>query len=177
MSIIISKEGSNAVKIDKADFKKEGHLQDFIHNNPDSIPLYEIQEDKKLFVAAREFPTESGPVDAIGVDKDGDIYIIETKLFKNPDKRTVIAQVLDYGASLWKHFRDFDEFTTKLNEKVQPKFNLTFEEKVKEIFDLEDENFQSLRDSIKTNLQSGNIKFVILMDSLNERSDWCTSVP
>ena len=121
MSIIISKEGSNAVKIDKADFKKEGHLQDFIHNNPDSIPLYEIQEDKKLFVAAREFPTESGPIDAIGVDKDGDIYIIETKLFKNPDKRTVIAQVLDYGASLWKHFKDFDEFTTRLNEKIQPK--------------------------------------------------------
>ena len=44
-----------------------------------------------------------------------------------------------------------------------------FEEKIKEVFDLEDENFQTLRESMKTNLQSGNIKFVILMDSLDER--------
>jgi hypothetical protein len=169
MSIIVSKEGGNAIKIDKAVFKKEGHLQEFIQHSPDSIPLYEIQEDKKLFVVAREFPTESGPIDAMGLDRDGDIYIIETKLFKNPDKRTVIAQVLDYGASLWKHCRDFDAFTTKLDEKVQFKFNVGFEEKIKEVFDLEDENFQTLRESMKTNLQSGNIKFVILMDSLDER--------
>lgn len=169
MSIIISKEGANAVKVDKTTFKKEGHMQDFIQHNPDSIPVYEIQEDKKLFVAAREFPTESGPIDAMGVDKDGDIYIVETKLFKNPDKRTVIAQVLDYGASLWKHYGDFDGFMTKLNDKVQSKFNLTFEEKAKQIFDLEDEQYQTLKNSMKTNLQSGNIKFVILMDSLEER--------
>jgi RecB family endonuclease NucS len=54
---------------------------------------------------AREFSTKSGPIDALGVDKDGELYLIETKFYKNPDKRTVVAQVLDYGASLWSNFR------------------------------------------------------------------------
>jgi hypothetical protein len=54
------------------------------------------------FLSDRAFPTNSGPIDALGINKDGEIYIIETKLYKNPDKRLVVAQVLDYGASLWQ---------------------------------------------------------------------------
>src|SRR4030043_1735155 len=102
MSIIISKKGQTAQRLDKSDFEKEDYLQNYIHENPESIPVYEIEEDKKLLVVAREFPTESGPIDALAVDKDGDIYIVETKLFKNPDKRTVVVQALVYGALFWK---------------------------------------------------------------------------
>ena len=71
----------NAKKIDRSEFEKEGYLQNYIHENPESIPVYEIEEDKKLFVVAREFPTESGPIDALAIDKDGDIYVVETKLY------------------------------------------------------------------------------------------------
>jgi hypothetical protein len=62
MSIIISQNGKNAKKLDKADFESEDYLQNYIHQNPESIPVYEIEEDKKLLVVAREFPTESGPI-------------------------------------------------------------------------------------------------------------------
>src|SRR3989338_3163994 len=103
MSIIISQNGKDARKIDKSNFEKEDFLQNYINQNPESIPVYEIQEDKRLLVLAREFATESGPIDALAIDKDGDIYLVETKLYKNPDKRTVVAQALDYGASLWRH--------------------------------------------------------------------------
>ena len=58
MTIIISKGSTGAQKVDKSDFEKEGYLQEYIHKNPEAIPVYEIQEDKKLFVAAREFPTK-----------------------------------------------------------------------------------------------------------------------
>ncbi len=91
MSIIISKEGNQAMRLDKIPFEKEDFLQDYIHNNPESIPVYEIQEDKRLFVSAREFPTESGLIDALAIDKDGDIYIVKTKLYKNSEKRVVLA--------------------------------------------------------------------------------------
>lgn len=60
MSIIISHPGSRTQKIDKSEFAKEGYLQEYIHMNPESIPVYEIEEDKKLFVVAREFPTGAG---------------------------------------------------------------------------------------------------------------------
>jgi hypothetical protein len=169
MSIIISKNGKNAQKVDQANVDKEDYLQNYIHQNPESIPVYEIEEDKRLFVAAREFSTESGPIDALAVDKDGDIYIVETKLYKNPDKRTVVAQALDYGAALWKHTGDFGEFLTMLDEKVRNSFKISFSEKVKEFFGLDDEQTGLLLDAMARNLKDGNLKFVILMDSLDDR--------
>ena len=94
MAIIITKDGKDAEKIEKSDLEKEGHLQSYIHENPDSIPAYEIKEDKKLFVVAREFSTESGPIDALAIDKDGDLYVVETKLYKNPEKERWLPKPL-----------------------------------------------------------------------------------
>lgn len=168
MSIIISQDGKNAQKIDKSDFEKEGYLQNYIHENPESIPVYEIEENKRLFVVAREFSTESGPIDALAIDKDGDIYIVETKLYKNPDKRTVVAQALDYGASLWRH-GDYNEFITNINNEINKKFSASFEEKAKEFFKTDDEQIIVMLEAIRTNLQQGNIKFVILMDAVEDR--------
>lgn len=168
MGIIISKNGKNAQKINKSDFEKERCLQKYIHDNPESVPVYEIKEDKKLFVVAREFRTESGPIDALAIDKDGDIYIVETKLFKNADKRTVVAQALDYGASLWRH-SDYGEFFNKINNEINSKFKVSFEEKIKDFFNIDDEQVEIILETIKDNLRQGNIKFVILMDAVNDR--------
>ncbi len=169
MSIIISKQGQTAQKLDRAEFEKEDYLQNYIHENPESIPVYEIEEDKKLLVVAREFPTESGPIDALAVDKDGDLYIVETKLYKNPDKRMVVAQALDYGASLWKHLNDFAEFTKLIDLEIRTKFHLTLKEKIKESFGIEQDEIQLMLDRMGNNLKEGNIKFVILMNSIDER--------
>ena len=168
MSIIISQAGRSAKKVDKSEFEKEGYLQNYIHENPESIPVYEIAEDKKLLVAAREFPTESGPIDALAVDKDGDIYVVETKLYKNPDKRKVVAQALDYGASLWRH-SDYNEFINKINSEINNKFKISFEEKLKDFFNIDDEQTAITLGAIRRNLQQGNIKFVILMDAIEDR--------
>ena len=168
MSIIISQDGKNAKKVDKADFENEDYLQNYIHQNPESIPVYEIEEDKKLLVLAREFPTESGPIDALAIDKDGDIYVVETKLYKNPDKRTVVAQAMDYGASLWRH-RTYDEFISLVSNEINRKFSISLQERIKNFFDVDDEQIVSILEAIKNNLQQGIIKFVILMDAIEER--------
>ncbi|MDP2806587.1 MAG: hypothetical protein Q8O74_00425, partial [bacterium] len=168
MAIIISQDGKNAQKVDKSEFDKEGYLQKYIHENPESIPVYEIEEDKNLFVVAREFPTESGPIDALAIDKDGDIYVVETKLYKNPDKRTVVAQALDYGASLWRH-GDYNEFMSKINNEISNKFKISFEEKIKEFFNIDDEQIVLMLNAINVNLKRGNIKFVVLMDAIDDR--------
>ena len=59
MAIIISKNGKNAEKVDQSNFALEDKLQEYIYDNPDTIPLYEIDEDTRLFIAAREFSTKS----------------------------------------------------------------------------------------------------------------------
>src|SRR3989344_2551645 len=139
MAIIISKNGKNAVRVDKSTFDKEDYLQQYIHENPESIPLYDIKEDIKLLILAREFPANGGRIDAIGIDKEGEIYIIETKLYKNPDKKTVVAQVLDYGAALWKHSGDFAQFVSTLESSVSKTFTASLAQKLQEFFELAEE--------------------------------------
>lgn len=129
MAIIVSKNGKNATKVDKSNFELEDNLQQYIYDNPESIPLYDIKDDVKLLILAREFKTKSGPIDALGIDKDGEIYLVETKLYKNPEKRLVVAQVLDYGAFLWHTYNNFEEFARELDKKVYEKFGVGFEEK------------------------------------------------
>jgi len=130
---------------------------------------HELKDDKKLLILKREFPTNSGPIDALAIDKDGEIYIIETKLYKNPDKRTVIAQALDYGAALWAHQIDFSRFLEIIEKEMQIKFGLTFEEKARDYFELQDETIEVLKASIQNNLKDGKLKFIILMDSIDIR--------
>jgi hypothetical protein len=169
MSIIFSSNGKNAIKLDKSSFDKEDYLQKYIHENPDSIPLYEIKEDIRLLILSREFSTNSGPIDALGIDKYGELYIVETKLYKNADKRTVVAQALDYGAALWKHADDFNEFVATLNKHTQKTFHLTLNEKIQEFFGLDDEDVSIVMERVKNNLNDGIFHFVILMDKLDDR--------
>ena len=167
MTIIVSKDGKNAQKLEAKDFPNENYLQKYIIDNPDCIPLYDINENIKLLIIAREFSTTSGSIDALGIDQDGQIYIIETKLYKNPDKRKVIAQVLDYGASLWKNYSDFEEFFTTIDSFTETNFHISFDQRLKEFFGLDDESLDRMHENISSNLKDGNLKFVVLMDRLH----------
>lgn len=68
MALIISKNGKNAKKIEKSTIEREDYLQKYIYDNPESIPLYEIKEDIRICIIAREVPTNSGFIDAFGID-------------------------------------------------------------------------------------------------------------
>lgn len=169
MTIIITEDGRNAKKIEQTPFGLEDKLQEYIYQNPESIPLYDVKEDVKLLILAREFNTASGPIDAIGIDRDGEIYLVETKLYKNPDKRTVVAQVLDYGASLWKSQTDFNSFIFALNSSVQKTFNTSVHERIQQYFNIDDAHLSTLLEHMKQNLMEGNLKFVVLMDNLHSQ--------
>ena len=167
MSIIVSQNNKHAKRLDKTEFGLEQEIQQYIYDNPDAIPIYEIDSDIRLFVAAREFQTKSGPIDDLAFDQNGNIYVIETKLFRNPDKRAVVAQALDYGASLWRHATDFEAFIEQLDRHTNKQFNKDFKEAFSDFFGIEDtsEAFGNISD----NLNSGNIKFVVLMDKLHNQ--------
>jgi hypothetical protein len=169
MAIIISKNGKNAKKVERSTFEKEDYLQKYIYDNPESIPLYDIKEDIRLLILSREFSTKSGSIDALGIDKEGEIYLVETKLYKNPDKRLVVAQVLDYGASLWRFYNNFDEFIRVIDNEVNNKFGVSFNQRIKEFFDIGDEEIDTLIENLKKNLNEGNFKFVVLMDKLHSQ--------
>ncbi len=62
MSIIISKEGKNAERLDRTSIAQENYLQEYILDNPKTLPIDDIKEDLRLLILAREFPTGSGPI-------------------------------------------------------------------------------------------------------------------
>jgi hypothetical protein len=166
MAIIVSKNSQPAQRLDKTSFPAEADLQKYITANPDVVPVYEIEEDAKLFIASREFPTRGAEkIDALGFDAKGNVYVIETKLFKNPDKRTVVAQALDYGAWLWQRSNG-DDFIKQLNTKTEKEFQKPFKEKFEDFFGNDDAS--DVIETIKENISKGTIKFVVLMDTINE---------
>lgn len=163
MAIIVSRDGKNAAKLAESPIDKEQYLQNYVAENPDSLPLDEIKETIQLMSVGREFSTTGGRIDVLAVDRDGDLYIVETKLYKNPDKRLVVAQALDYGASLWRTYADPREFTRALDSQFG------FASKVKSWFKLEDEEASLLIEAMEGNLHAGTIKYVILMNRLDDR--------
>lgn len=170
MSIIITSQGKQANRIDKSSFENEKSLQQYIHANPESLPIYDIKENIRLLIVAREFQTSSGPIDAVGIDAEGDIYLVETKLYKNSDKRTVVAQVLDYGAALSKYSRDINQFLLLLEGQIKSHFKLSLPEKFKEYFAFEsDEDYTEFLHNIKLNFEEGDFKFVVLMDKITDQ--------
>ena len=163
MPIIITRNGKNAIRLNNTEFEQESDLQKYIHDNPESLPLDDIKENVKFVTIDREFPTSSGPLDILGFDSDGEIYIIETKLYKNSDKRIVIAQVLDYGASLWNLYQDPEKFINRLKERFKKTNNIGLEEK----FDTEFKGHDEIIDNIKSNLLEGKFRFIILMNKVD----------
>jgi len=162
MPIIIAKDWKNAKRLRQTTFENEEELQKYIFNNPESIPLEEIKEDVQFLVVDREFPLKEGSIDVLEVDSEGDIYIIETKLYKNPDKRFVLAQVLDYGASLWNFYEDPEKFIQKLDQRLINKTKKGLNDIIGGNFG----NTEEILDNIKQNVINGTFKFVILMDKV-----------
>ena len=162
MAIIVVSSGQKAQRIEQQSVGREDYLQQYIQANPETLPVEELKPGAKLLVIAREFPTDSGPIDALAIDDDGDIYIVETKLAKNPDKRRVIAQMLDYGAALWnagaENFLATAARAGDLTEKIADAFSLEEEAEV-----------SSVLSSVRANLEAGQFQFVVLMNQLDER--------
>jgi|SRR2546423_794848 len=168
MSIIISRKGKNARKTERTNIEHEKYLQGYICENPESLPLDEIEENIRLLILAREFPTGRGRIDALGIDEDGHIYVIETKLYKNQDKRVVLAQVLDYGASLWRTYEDSESFIEKLERAIGKTSNEPLNERIRKFYQTDIETVTEILQNVRQNLREGDFRFVVLMDRLED---------
>lgn len=96
------KDGDEFVVLEEGDFDAETALQEALKRNPEVIPVADLDLGE-VVVVGRETPLLVGAIDLLLLDAEGQVIIVETKLSRNPElRRQVVAQVLDYGASLWK---------------------------------------------------------------------------
>ena len=168
MAIIISRNGYDAKKVERSTFSKEDDLQQYLSNNPEALPVDQIREGSKILVLGREFPTQAGSIDILAVDELGTLYVIETKLYRNPDKRDVVAQVLDYGAALWRHSSEFGDFRVALSQHVQKQYDATLEEQIASAFGMDEEGTSALLQATADCLEDGTFVFMVLMDQVHD---------
>ena len=170
MSIFISNKGKGKW-IESTTFEKEEELQKYITEHPDSIPLSELKDKPKLKIISREFYTSHKErIDHIGIDQDGNIYLIETKQYKNPDKRHVVSQVLDYGATLSSDYSP-DGFLAQIEEWISdntPSSNSLLE-LIKEYYEIDKDSANEIIDKVKNNFLDNKFKFIVIMDQIDEK--------
>ncbi|MCC7349698.1 MAG: hypothetical protein IT446_03940 [Phycisphaerales bacterium] len=168
MPIMVSNNGGKVQVVHESGVSCEADLEKYVSQNPESLPLHEIKENARLMVIGNQFPAGRYPIDVLGIDADGDVYIIETKLFRNPDKRRVISQVLDYGAALWRSYSDGESFISEADRQLSGRGATGLEESLSKFFKLEDDRIRLLIENIRNNVQNGNFRFIMLMDHLHD---------
>ena len=104
------KAGDEFVVLEESRFEAETQLQEALKSNPEVIPVSDL-DLAEVVVVGRETGVPAGAIDLLLVDAEGRVIIVETKLSRNPElRRQVVAQVLDYGASLWRFAPTLKQF-------------------------------------------------------------------
>ena len=80
----------------------EAWLQNALFTHPQCLPLREIDPHiGDLIPVCTEIETGAGPADILYITRTGQIVLVETKLWRNPEaRRAVVAQILDYAKQL-----------------------------------------------------------------------------
>ena len=80
----------------------ERWLQEALYRNPETLPVMEIDPHiGSLIPICMEIETGSGPADILFVTPTGQVVLVETKLWRNPEaRREVVGQILDYAKHL-----------------------------------------------------------------------------
>jgi hypothetical protein len=90
----------------EARFESEAQLHRAIAEHPEVLPSEEFGLGP-VVALANELDFGGGPMDLLVADSLGRLAIVEFKRgTENPDVRQVVAQILEYGATLWRH--DYD---------------------------------------------------------------------
>ncbi len=104
--VIVSADGASQLKqisLTQNELYDERWLQELIFNNPSLLPMDQIEPGLgELIPVCMELPLRCGYLDNLFLTPDGDVVIVEVKLWRNPEmRRAVLAQALDYASALF----------------------------------------------------------------------------
>ena len=141
----------------------EAWLQKQLFLHPSALPLKEIAPHLGPIVpVCMELNTLAGPADILYVTTTGQVVLVETKLWRNPEaRRTVVAQILDYAKELtnW-HFEDLAREVARATGKGPTHLLDT----VRARFPQLDE--QGFVDGINHSLRTGDVVLLIVGDGI-----------
>ncbi|MCB2205030.1 hypothetical protein KQI65_09800 [bacterium] len=144
-------------------------MQALLFEKPQVLPVAEF--DESFFPAipiGREVETPAGYIDLLLVSPHGKLIIVETKLWKNPEKhRTVVAQIIDYAKELSRW--SYDDFETKVNKSLRsnPGETSTFAALVEAPLLEAGVKFESFQEQLISSLLAGEFLLLIVGDRIS----------
>lgn len=171
--VVLNPDGSTN-RLERVPFNErifeEGWLQDLIENNPELLPIGEIEPAFTPLVSiGREVTTVSGFIDNLFMSPQGYLTIIETKLWRNPQaRREVVGQLIDYAkdVSHWT-FDDLERKVRKYNAQ-RLKSNGGIIDSLRRIADIEEDDEQIIVDTISRNLREGRFLLLVVGEGIRE---------
>ena len=107
--------------MDKIRTIDERSLQNLIFKHAECLPVSNIDESyNPVIPVCTELNTTVGPLDILMISPNGELTIVETKLWRNPEaRRKVVAQILDYAKELsgWSYADLQREINRRLGTK------------------------------------------------------------
>lgn len=147
----------------------EKWLQDLIHNAPSVLPIAEAEPAfSPLVPVCVELPLTAGYLDNLLVTPNGDLLVVECKLWRNVEaRREVVAQVIDYAKALQR--LSYDAFETAIRSaRKEPGFKL-YDHVVATVPEhevyLDEAGFV---DAVSRNLRRGRCLLAIVGDGITE---------
>lgn len=155
------------MKLNRIETFSEKELQDIIFDYPESLPISSIDEAYNPLVSiCKEMWTASGPLDIFMATPNGDIVVVETKLWYNPEaRRKVIAQILDYAKELSKW--SYSDLQREVNKRLKSKGNVLYSLVAGQYPDMVLSEMDFV-DAVSRNLRLGKILLLIVGDGIRE---------
>jgi len=145
----------------------ESYIQELIFNYPTLLPFSEIDESyNPAFSICTELNTPVGPLDLLLATPSGELVIVETKLWKNPEaRRVVVAQILDYAKELSKW--SYEDLQREVSRRLKTSGNALYQIVCKHDspYLLEESDFV---DAVSRNLRMGKFLLLIVGDGIRE---------
>jgi len=152
---------------DESPFELEEDLQKAVAAHPEALPWQDLGLGP-LVALGTELDFGAGGIDLLAADAQGQLAIVEFKRgSENPDVRKVVAQLLDYGSSLWR--RSYAELAERCARGAGED---GLAELAAERFALLDAPFDpdAFREGVERGLDEGSFAFVYVGRDLDPRT-------
>lgn len=166
---IIRLDNTGISVVREARFESEARLHEAIAAHPEVLPNEDFDLGP-LVPLANELELGGGFLDLLATDALGKLVIVEFKRgTENPDVRQVVAQILEYGAALWRY--EYDRLEAQCR-RLAPGFADSLVDHVAMRLEHIGEPFdaQAFRSGIASSLDSGAFSFVYCGRDLDDRT-------
>ena len=150
--------------------KNEKWIQGLIFEHPSLLPVSEFDESfAPLIPIGREVETAIGKIDNLYISPIGRITIVETKLWRNPEKhRTVVAQIIDYAKEISEWSYDtLDNAILKASRKNNSNLKKSLDQIVQPFLQDSGLTITEFQNRVMANLLNGEFLLLIVGDKIS----------